>query len=647
MATKKRSSKRVIEPERPSEPNKLQIWQQRVARAQEIRKHWEMEYSVTDGEQMFIGKSGGGAVKFNHFAATIKTSRPNLFFSAPKFFVRPKPGRTQPVAERKAAVGEGVLEAIARQDDNLETAGLFAVLQAYFRIGVLKTCYDPRMEPNPKKGEPMYVTNGGEPVIDPETGAPQLLKNPMTGETVMEPDEVLTDEVYRWYWVDAANMLLPDEGPDRARWTWIGEEVIVPLSQAKEDTRFPAHKRSRLHGNLTRSQARERRYSTIALSEQDDPMLKYYECYDLRAKRLLIWADGQDDDGFLVDEPIPAWIDNDPYDLLVLGEPIMGPEPLPWPVPPVKDWIPIQSEYDLRRRQITEGAGRSARKVLYTAGAFEDEEEARKFMQSPVDMEFVKANSVGEEKIRVVVDPDLNGSIYKDVVFLQGDWRTITGQTGARTANPDGDTATEATFVERAAGLRDSDMQKAVTRWLASAGRKMLQCIKETLTLRLWVATKEISDKELAAYFQRVYQLPAETLQMFPALKESVKAQFGEQKWLSVTREDLIFEADVTVTPGSTRPKSLDAERRAWVEVLKIIGAAPQLALSRKLLEYTLAKFEIEDDALVEELHLLAQQMVQVNANQAGRNQGAGAAQNGGVSDGASAVLAGATGGSR
>jgi hypothetical protein len=103
----------------------------------------------------------------------------------------------------------------------------------------------------------------------------------------------------------------------------------------------------------------------------------------------------------------------------------------------------------------------------------------------------------------------------------------------------------------------------------------------------------------------------------------------------------------VTVTPGSTRPKSLDAERRAWVEVLKIIGAAPQLALSRKLLEYTLAKFEIEDDALVEELHLLAQQMVQVNANQAGRNQGAGAAQNGGVSDGASAVLAGATGGSR
>lgn len=649
MARKPRKSARVIEPETPQRATELEQWKQRVARAQQVRKDWETAQLVIEGEKFFIGiGEGGEKLKFNHFAATIKTSRPNLFFQTPKFYVRPKPGRTEPVADRKASAGEGVLEAIARQDDNLEAAGGLAMLQAFFRIGVLKNVYDPRMEPNPKAGEPMVETVNGQPVMDDETQAPKLLKHPLKGTVITEPDEVLTDETYRWAWVDAANMLLPDEGPDPMKWTWIGEEVIVPLSVAKDDTRFPKSVRATLHGNMTRQQARERMTTTSTLTDADDPMFKYYEVYDYRAKRLLIWADGQDDNDFLVHEPQPSWIDNDPYSLLPLGEPILGPDPSPWPVPPVKDWIPVQVEYELRRKQITGGAGRSARKVFYVEGTFDDEEEARKALQSPIDMEAVKLKSMADNvRPAVQADPDLNGSIYKDTAFLQADWRIITGQTGARMSDPEGGTATESSFVERAAGLRDADMQKSVTRWLAQAGRKMFQCVKETLTLELWVAYQDISDKEIQDYFQNVYKLPPEVLTMFPALKSSLRAQFGQQKWQSVTREDLIFEADVTVQPGSTRPKSLDAERRAWVEVLKIFGAAPQLLMSRKLIEYTLAKFEIEDESLVEELFMLAKQMQAVAANQAGRTQGQGAAQNGGVSDGASAVLAGATGGSR
>lgn len=139
-----------------------------------------------------------------------------------------------------------------------------------------------------------------------------------------------------------------------------------------------------------------------------------------------------------------------------------------------------------------------------------------------------------------------------------------------------------------------------------------------------------------------------------PGLKDAFKQRFGAQRWVSVTREDLIFEAEVTVSPGSTRPKSLDAERRAWLDFLRILGAAPQLALSRALLDYTAAKFEIEDDRLLDELTALAEKMVNVNANQAGRNQGgqnpgAGGVggSNGNVTDVQSAILAGVTGGAR
>ena len=130
-------------------PTLYQQWQRRYARAVEQRKDWITRYKVETAEQFFLGQQDATVV-YNHLAATIKTNRPNLFFQTPKFFVRAQPKTTEPVAERTAAVGEGVMETIARQDDHLEIAGNLSVFQSFFRLGVLKVCYDPRMEPNPR-----------------------------------------------------------------------------------------------------------------------------------------------------------------------------------------------------------------------------------------------------------------------------------------------------------------------------------------------------------------------------------------------------------------------------------------------------------------------------------------------------------------
>ena len=73
------------------------------------------------------------------------------------------------------------------------------------------------------------------------------------------------------------------------------------------------------------------------------------------------------------------------------------------------------------------------------------------------------------------------------------------------------------------------------------------------------------------------------------------------------------------------------------------------MALSRELLRETAAKFEYISERMLDELTALAQQMVNINANQAGRTQGgtsAGAMPSGG--DGTSMLgnlLASVTGG--
>jgi hypothetical protein len=256
----------------------------------------------------------------------------------------------------------------------------------------------------------------------------------------------------------------------------------------------------------------------------------------------------------------------------------------------------------------------------------------------------------------IVASPDINPAIYQNVPMLMNDWRIITGQTGARQGAPEGGTATESTFIERAANLRDAELQDLVTDWLAEGGQKMLQLVQGTLTLGLWVKMRGFSDKEFLKFAERYWQVPQERLlvllQTMPQLKGILMARFGEEKWQSVTREDLTFEAEVTVAPGSMRPRNLDLERRNWLEFLKILGQFPQLALSRELLRETASKFEGINDRMLDELQALAEKMVNIESNVAGRNQG-GAVNGGGAGSSTAgapdlaALLSGVQGGMR
>jgi hypothetical protein len=603
------------------------MWQQRAERGKAHRKTWEERFQIETCERFFLGDQGGGpsetGLTLNHFLATVKTIRPSLYYQAPKFFVRPKPRRATPRQLANARVGEGVLESIAGRDGNLKQVGKLAVAQAFFRIGVLKVVYDPRLEPNPAAGEIVYqTTDAGEPVLD-AAQRPLPLINPLTGQAVREPADIVMDDTYRWDWVDAAKMILPDQGPDPSKWTWIAEEITIPLEDAKEDPGFTKGLRSQLVAN-----AKPRQDGIMATgrpkAEAAEALFTYIEGFDLRRKRRVALAEGQPFEGFLRDDAVPEWIEDHPYGLLFLGDAIMGPDPFAWPLPPTRSWIDPQREYNIRRRQIMEGAKRSARKGIYDAATFENPEEAVKLMQSPDDMVFAKVQDVGHPPA-ILAAPDLNPAIYRDIPMLLYDWVFITGQSGPRVARAEGETATEATFVERAANLRGVDMQDLVNDWLAAAGRKMLQAVKATLTLDMWIRIREATDREFQDYLQRVYGVDPQQLEQVPDLREQFRQSFGHEKWVRVTREAMQFEADVTVSPGSARPRGLAVERGEWLQFLQLLGQFPQLALSRELLRQTAEKFETISDAMVDELHLLAKQMMAAQQQVAGRDGQPGA----------------------
>jgi hypothetical protein len=613
-----------------TEPDPIRIkaykrWLHRIRAARKLRKDWETEFQVETCEDFYLGKQQKGlppGIKvINHFLATVNVTLPGLLFDSPKFLARSKAGKSSPQSAENAKLAEGVLDSISSQDDNLQNAAKFGLLQNFWRIGVLKCIYDPSIEPNPRSGTPIFQTDSaGNTIRDPMSLEPAPMVDPETGEAMVEPEEVMSDETYRWEWVDARGMLLPDDGPDMAKWTWIGEEIEVDLEDAKEDVRFPAELRELFKD----AGKREDDKHLVSYNDKDDgvdenyePCFRYVECYDLKKKRWYILTEQSDIHEFLLDMPLPDGVEDHPYAILPGWLPNTGPKPSPWPLPFVNPWLDLQREYNIRRQQMMDGAKRSARKIIYEKNTFEDADEALKGLQSNKDMEGVMVMDLNRPPTPMQEAP-LNSSITNDVPALLMDWRIITGQTGAKMGQSDSDTATEATFVERASNLRDAELQKAVLRWLKTAGCKMWQLVRATLTLQLFVKLRGMDDNAVKLYLSSTFGIPPELSEMFPEIKRGLVDRFGQETIEPVSREDLQFEADIDIVPSSTKPRNLTVERQQWLEFLGLLAQAPQLALSRALLEETAAKFDFISPQMVEEIHALAITMMQQQTMAAG-----------------------------
>jgi len=619
-----------------------QKWVSRVSHARRLRSDWERRFLVETCERFFTGNHyeygdlhpwfdvQQHEPTFNYVWATIQAQLPALYYQNPTFNVSSLQPAQNVQAEQAVAMEERLLEVIGQEDRHLKIAAQLAVLQNYFRIGVLKVIYNPRMERNPQAGELVWQKDPqtGQAVVSPQTGTAIPVLDPATGEPVREPERIMTDEIYRWRWVDAACMLLPDQGPDRTRWTWIGEEVYVPLEVAQEDERFPKALRDQLVANSRQGTIRphESGYAEqpIAYGMGEDHV-HYYECWDIWNKRYYIWADGQPfGDQWLVNDDFPPGVEDHPY-CLALGynSPVLGPRPSPWPVPIVFQWLSLQREYNMRRKQITQGAGRSARKVLYEESTFPDEDEALKALQSSEDLSAAKITNLERPPI-YLTDPPLPGDILRDVQLLQADWRAIAGVPASQLQSVQlGQSPTESSQAVQYASQRDLVMRDAVTELLIQAGMKMSQRVKATLTLDKLVKIRQLTDQELQGLLVQHYGPQIQGfLQAIPNLKQMLTQRFGQEKWLKITREDLNFQSRVTVVPGSMRARTTDIERQQLLSFLSTLGQSPQIALSRELLRVVARVFEIESEPLLDELNALAERMVQVNANQAGRNQG-------------------------
>ncbi|MGI9298586.1 MAG: hypothetical protein ACR2QC_11925 [Gammaproteobacteria bacterium] len=624
--------------------DRLKRWQSRADTARKLRKSWETDYHVRELERMWLGKQeidrdDQQQFWLNHFFATVQTLRPSLLSRSTSFVVKPKSGRRQPFGTLESQTMEGVLKSIGEQDDNLFNDASLALAQAFFRMGVLKVVYDPVMEDNPRAGEPLR----DERLLDEELddAGRQDDVEPVEGgdNDNVEPDEVVSDEIYRFEWVDAARMLLPDAGPNRRKWPWIGEEITVTLSEAKKDERF--RHRSQLVANTKPEDEQDSEVPLAEIGEDDEiDLFTYTEMYDIENKKFVAFATGQDFDDFLIDDDFQEGIEDDPYSILRFLL-ITGPKPMPWPKPMTYDWMPMQEQYNILRESQVNSAKRAARKFLYEESTFPDEEEIDKFT-SNADMQGVTITDANRPPI-MFGESSQNPDVARNIPFLMNDWRVVTGASGTRLGDPDAQTATEAVLIEQSSSLRDSESRMQVDKWVASAGKKMLQLVKQTLTLSIWVELRGFSDDEFREFLQRPavatmlalqfgqQNVPAiiAALEVNPRLQQRFRERFADMKPLQVSRSQLQFEADVEVKPSTARP----LQQAQLLRLASVMG--PLVFTSPTFLEELLASFDLpQGDRIAEELMMTVRQFQQgqQQGDQGGGSPLSGAAQRNGAS---------------
>ncbi len=162
----------------------LRKFRHRVERGRQHRSHWRRTYRVDELARCAYGPrneledstSEEQTIWINKFEPTLKLLLPSLFFNAPTFKYDVISDDITSARRRQSDLIGSLVKRISMENRQLEIAARLAIQQATHAIGVVKIIYDPKMEPNPRKGELIFQTNDAdEPIMDPETGDPMVL----------------------------------------------------------------------------------------------------------------------------------------------------------------------------------------------------------------------------------------------------------------------------------------------------------------------------------------------------------------------------------------------------------------------------------------------------------------------------------------
>ena len=598
-----------------AEPCSAKSWLRCIDRAKKVRQVWRdrmrvsLAYDYFEGAQRPVHIPEKEWITINMIYSNLLAELPTLYSTDPYFYVKLKKSfkpvpETIAAYEEMAKVRQGGLN-YYKGELGLKEKSRLAISDAFFQYGVIEVALSADMEENPKKGEAI-LGEDGRPMLD-ETDAP-----------LIEPDEVPANEAFRIIRHHPDDFLVDaDAGPLDDDVCWKAKRVKMRLEEVRDDRRFDRSARrdckaTEMDDQTDKEREQRKKGGTLSAQQEKTPSIVVtWWLYDRKEKQFLVVAEGNDD-YLIAPKEIPKGIEKDPFmDLR------FTPRSDSWyPIPPISQQIDPQREYCETRSKMLKHRKRFNRKYVMFTTPFGDnaESEAAKLENGDDGAVLMATAPVGYDPIVPIKDAPLDQNIHVEYAYLRKDFEDVATGANQRGSAQGVDSATEAGVIEKRTQIREGDRIGMVGDFVIGIGRKLDQMIQAH-----WKKDQAVK----------------------------IVGPQGEE-WITMRPEDyqqIEGEYEYSINVGATTPQLPEIERAQWLSFLGVITNAPQLLLSKTLLKETARMHHIENDALVEELFEIGQQMMSGQIPMPGaqgsqpNTQGTAAARTGGQAAGSNNVM--------
>ena len=552
-----------------------EVWRERISKAKKFREDdFDKVFECEKARKWFEGRQEpstgvpeGEWITVNKIYAHLLTELPALYGIDPYFYVKLKKAYTSdpeqiPPMEARAAVREAYLNHL-KGECKLKDSARLAILDAEFAFGVIKVHYEAHFEDNPEKGTPLKDEEGN-PILDDESGEP-----------LMNPDQLLVNEKYRVSRVHPDNIIWGrDSGPLGDDWDWIAQKIQMTREQAKADKTLsskavstaqakPRHEEDKSVGGTSQQ---------LAAKDPDNEVLTCWEIYDIKRKQWLKYLEGADELA-MEPTPTPREIDGHPYSVLRFTVR----DKSPYPIPPASQALDQQREINEGRSKRMVHRKRFNRKYEVNVNMLDSEDELYK-LEVGDDGTIIKVQQTGA--VQPIKDAPLDQQDMLEMQALERDMMDVLGPAPDSLQISSADSATEAAIVDQRMNMREGDKLSIVTEWVTDIGRKLDKLVQAHITGEEAVRVAGPSGTNW----------------------EIVKAE---------DYEEIQGEYEYTINVGASQPRIPSIERSQWLAFLQVIGQAPQLMTSERLMQHMAELHNIDDEAMVKELVQVGKMMLQ------------------------------------
>lgn len=540
------------------------VWLDKIKSANRYYDNWSKKFKTDALEKYYEGfqwaDSESDSYIINLFYSTIETKMPSLVFQNPTFRVTPKPQDLLNDPEGAFSISsnlEDIINDLIREEklafsDEVEAA----ILDAWFRYGIIEVGYSTDWIDNPNAGRPVIKSDYSNYYDSQKNVLRQPAKLP-TNERVYV--RYIPAKTFRVSTIDHRFL---------HRCNWCGYYEFIRLEDLLANPKFRKIDRVQYAG------FRSEEFFPDDYEERGDLIRS--------GDYVLIWKiwDNRNHKRYLISDVHQEVLSEDSFDFLPFSE-LRFKKRLRefYPVPPSFNWISPQNEIN-EAREANRNHRRRFRRHFWAQEGAVDKDELQKVINGP-DGTIITVSR--PDSIGAIQTAELGASAAIAMNVTKDDFNIISGTTSEQRGESDRTTATQASITNQRATIRESRERLQVANFMVRIAKLMIETVRTKFVNTMYVGTNVTNEN-----LKSDYNLPKEINPI---------SDLGQQG----------FDYNVNISVESMSPVTNEEEKKKLIEFMVLLKQFPEYSMNPLIIREIAFRVGYKNERIIKEFQQFAQ----------------------------------------